>query len=413
MTLTSPDYFQLYMNYVGVNDSEVPALFHRWTSVSIIGALLGRQVSFPFGHGEIYPNQFIMMMGSPGTRKSTAINAGAKLLKQTGYSRFSADRTSKERFLIDMAAYDEDLIAEDLEAITLDEPSESYVVADEFTDFIGQSNMEFVTMLTKLWDCPEIYKHPKIQGKSVEVWKPTVNILSGTNPQGFALSFPPEALGNGFLSRMIFVYGEVTGKKVTFPAPPDKALTESLVRILKEIKAECRGKMAVSKEATELCHEIYRGFIDIDDTRFKSYSTRRFTHILKLATCIACSRQSLEINALDMLKANTLLHYTECKMPKALGEFGKSKYSEVASQILEILNNASKPLTIQALWKQVNRELGKLQELGDIMRNLQHAGKVQIMQVGKDSGYMVINEVKAAWANHLIDDDFLTAEEKE
>ena len=66
---------------------------------------------------------------------------------------------------------------EDIEMLAMDSPAESYIMSGEFTDFIGQGNMEFVTLLTNLWDNLDEYKQPKIQGKSVHVHKPTANLL--------------------------------------------------------------------------------------------------------------------------------------------------------------------------------------------------------------------------------------------
>lgn len=406
------DYYRSYFRYAGAGVSEPPNVFHRWGCTSIIGTLLGRQFWLPFGHSQIYPNQYINFMGAPGSRKSTAINIAQKLLKGTGYSRFAADRMSKERFLIEMQQYDDALEAEDLEVLTLSEPSEIYVVAEEFTDFVGHNNMEFLTMLTKLWDNMEEYKHPKIQGKSVEVYKPTVNMLAGNTAQGFALAFPPEALGNGFLSRVIFVHGETTGRKVTFPAKPDELLKEWLVCHLKEIKEKVKGEAELTAGAETMCHRLYAEFKEIDDVRFKHYGTRRFTHLLKLALIIAASDLRTIVNEEDLLKANTMLHYAELKMPRALGEFGKSKYSDVSNKILDILNNATKPVNMNELWRKVSNDLNKITELGELIKNLQHAGKIQQISLIGKVGFLPKHEEKESWASDLLMPEWLTEEER-
>src|SRR4051812_17371274 len=94
------DFFTDYLAYAGHGESESPAVFHRWTCVSIISALLGRQIWLPFGHANIYPNQYVLLMGPPASRKGTAMGIGKNLLKAPGYSRFGSDKSSKERFLM-------------------------------------------------------------------------------------------------------------------------------------------------------------------------------------------------------------------------------------------------------------------------------------------------------------------------
>ena len=85
-----------------MGESESPAVYHRWTALSILGALLGRNVYLPFGNSEIYPNMYVMLMGSAGARKGTAINPGRKLLRAAGYNTFAADAVSKEMLVEDM-----------------------------------------------------------------------------------------------------------------------------------------------------------------------------------------------------------------------------------------------------------------------------------------------------------------------
>lgn len=408
------DFFKSYFSYAGYGVSEPPAIFHRWTALSIIGTLLGRQLWFPFGHGEIYPNQYIMIMGSPGTRKSTAINIGAKLLRASGYTRFASDRTSKERFLMDMCCLDEELEIEDLENLTLDEPAEVCIAADEFTDFIGNNNTEFITMLTKLWDNPQDYKHPKIHGKSLIVNKPTINIISGNTLQNFTLAFPVEALGNGFLSRALLVHGEGTGRKITFPAAPDELVKAQLITHLKDIQYKCKGGVSKTKEATKLFDKVYREYKDLDDPRFKHYNTRRFTHLIKLSMIIAASFLRTEIEEGDIIKANTVLYYTELKMPKALGEFGKSKYSDVTSTVIDVIEHSAKPPSFQDLWKKVGKDLNKMTELTELLRNLQHADRITVTKTGpKSTGYILLHQVDTSWAEEFLDNDWMTLEELE
>lgn len=402
-------FFSNYLDYVG--ESESPIIYHRWTSVSIIGTLLGRDAYIPFGHSKIYPNQYIQLMGAPGTRKSSAISIGKKLLKNAGYTRFSPDRLSKERFLMEMIPPSLEDLDEDLEALVIDQPSEIFIVADEFGDFLGQGNMEFATMLTKLWDNVDVYEHPKIHGKSVVVEKPTVNILSGNTTQGLALTIPPEALGNGFMSRILFVYAEETGIKITFPEIPSYELGANLSQHLQDIKENVKGEISFNSEARKALDRMYREFNGIDDSRFKSYATRRFTHLLKLCIIFAAADIRTEVNLEDALKANTLLHYTELKMPKALGEFGRSKYSDISNIILDALHKTIHPMTHNELWKLVAKDLSKTSELGDIIKGLMAAGKIQVLTINNKQGYMPLHEDIKEWAPDLLLDDFLTDKE--
>ena len=403
------NFFDAYFEYVG--DTEAPILYHRWSAISMLGALLSRSVWFPFGHSKIYPNQYIMLMGSPGARKSSAIGISRKLLRDVGYNRFAPDRLSKERFLMEMRPVRDEELDSDLVDLVFDAPSELYVVAEEFTDFVGHGGIEFMTMLTKLWDNMDRYEHPKIHGKSVVVEKPTVNILGGNTVQGLALALPPEALGNGFMSRLIFVHAEPTGKKITFPSPISQSLAQNLIDRLEEIKGTVAGEVSYTPEARNLLDRMYKEFADVDDHRFKHYSTRRFTHLLKICIILAASDLRTLITGEDTLNANTILHYTELRMPKALGEFGRSRYSDTAHTILDILAHATKPFTMNELWKVVAKDLTKINELGDIIKNLIAAEKLQVVTIKGKQGYMPMHKELKQWDASLLNTSFLHEEE--
>ena len=403
------DYFTSYLEYVG--RTEAPVSYHRWTSIGIIGALVGRKLHIPFGHGKIYPNQYIQLMGAPGTRKSTAISIGKRLLKDAGFNRFAPDRMSKERFLMEMKPVLEEELDGDLTLLAFDQPAETFVVAEEFGDFLGPGNMEFATMLTKLWDNVDSYEHPKIHGKSVVVDKPTVNILSGNTPQGLALSVPAEALGNGFMSRMLFVYARETGIKITFPDKVDRTKHDLLVEHLVKVK-ELEGEVAYSEQAVPVLERIYTEYTGLDDPRFTGYSTRRFTHLLKLCLIFAAANLRTTITKEDAINANTFLHYTEIKMPKALGEFGRSKYSDISNIICDALSRTHKPLSHNDLWKLVAKDLSKTSELGDIVKGLMAAQKIQVITIAGKQGYMPLHTELKEWDPSLLNEDFITDQEK-
>ena len=355
-------FLQEYFKYVG--ETEAPPIYIRWSAIACVSTALGRDVWFPFGHMRIYPNQYILLMGTPGARKGTGLGITKRLLDSSGYKSFSKDKTSTERFLVDMQYKLDVDDYEDLELMTLENPSETFICAGEFLDFIGHGNMQFLTLLTNLWDNLDYYDHPKLHGSSVHVHKPTINVLGGATVKGFGLACPPEALGTGFLSRVLFIHSEPTDRKITFPAEIVAGADEWLIDRIKDIK-EMTGAITKSPEAAAILDRIYKEDPGIEDGRFNDYATRRFTHLLKLCTALACADLRTEITEHDALEANTILFEAERNMPKALGEFGKSKYSDVTNTIMGILNHATKPTSHNTLWKAVAKDLSKQTELHD------------------------------------------------
>lgn len=407
------DLFTRYMNYVCLDNQEAPAIFHRWTLASIIGALLGRQFYLPFGKGKIYPNQYIMLMGPPGTGKGVCMGIGKGILQGSGYTRFSASRSSPERFLKDMKKFDVDPNSEiaDLEAMVLDGPSETYIFAPEFVDFIGQGDNNFVGLITNLWDNLDVYTHPKLHGVSVTVDAPTINLLGGCTAQTFALAFPPEVIGTGFLARLLLIHSDPTGKML-WPDLEDPLQKAEMVLLLKDIREQIKGEALFLEESKGLLLDIRKNCIAIDDSRFAHYQTRRHVHLMKLAMIIAACDLSMAIKPIHILRANTMLVSAEKLMPKALGEFGKNKNSETANDILSFLSNRNEPATMQMLFKQVSRSVRNLPELTEIMHNLMHADKVQTITMKGKSGFMIKHVHHPEWNSKFLVPEWLTEEER-
>jgi hypothetical protein len=399
--MAQPDLFDLYFAYR--KDTEPPAIFHRWAITTCFGAWLGRQVWIPFGSSRIFPTQYVMFVGDPGSRKTTAINMAVNILRSAGYAQFSAQRTSKEKFLLDLAGDEEEgkktyaspmAALDDISLLDVNtgEPREVFINADEFNNFMGPGNLEFQSILGELWDWdnPDVgYKYRLKNSKDLEIWQPTVSILAGNTPSNFALCFPPASVGQGFMSRLILVHGEGTGRKITFPEEPPASMKENLLRQFLAAKAKLHGKMEIDPEARHILDMMYKTWPELEDTRFKHYSTRRFTHLLRLCIIYACARLSQTIEPLDVVRANTVLAYAETLMPKALGELGKSKNSEAANKIMQALFATKKPLDTQQLWAIVRSDLDKPADLSQVLSNLQYAGQIQLTPIpGGKSGMM-------------------------
>lgn len=404
------DFLSSYLIYT--KDNECPITFHRWSALAIVGAWLGRRLSFQLGHFKVNPNLYVMLMGSPGTRKSTSIKIASALIKQAGYTNICADRVTKEKFLLDLAGEDAPVKGDILDANLFgasDDPAEILVAADEFNNFIGHGNIEFLSLLGVLWDHNGSFQNRVKNSKSVEIQDPTVSILSGNTPTGFSLAFPTDSIGQGIFSRLLLVHGEPSGKKITFPEPPTMEETAIVLDYLVNIRGSCYGTLKLSEGSKLLLDKIYKGWRGIADVRFESYSNRRFTHLLKLCIIVCACRCSTTLSEEDVVYANTILSHAEHTMPQALGSFGKARHSDVSHKLLQILDSSNGLLTLKDLWKHLHTDLEKLTDLAEILKNLVAADKILQHQ----SGFLLKRKlIEESSDSDTIDYNFLTPEER-
>lgn len=412
----STSFIRNYLEYT--SDSEMPACFNRWSAISAVGAILERNVWIEFGHTDIYANMFCMLIGSSGTRKSTAIKLMKRTMLSAGYKTIAADKTTKEKFLLDFMGEGDadsdldprgDILNQNLfgESLPADRVSPMWVASDEGNEFFGLSNMEFLSTLGSFWDWNEPPFKSRIKnGMSVEIPNPTLSILAGNTPTSFSIAFPPEILGQGFFSRLLLIYGEPNGKKIAFPTPPDKKATEEIKNFLQSIKYQSNGLYDYTPTAKNLLKSIYLLPHTLNDVRFESYFNRRFTHLLKLCLVIACCKLEKVINEATVIEANTYLSYVEGLMPKALGEFGKSKNSDVTHKVLSFIES-NDGVSLKDILKVVSSDLDKSSDLGDILRKLSQADKIQ----HAGALFLPMRKIGLKNVEGSIDLSFLTAEE--
>lgn len=392
----------------------------------MVGAYLGRQYSFSLGHFELYTNMYIMLIGEPGTRKSTAIKIAKKIITAADYDKISGDKTSKEKFMLDLAGIEdgsldgnnkgqkgkslEELLDENLgfNSEELGDDCEMYIACDEFNDFIGIGNLEFISLLGNLWDYNGVFKNRIKTGKSVSILNPTVSILGGNTSTSFANAFPPDTLGQGFFSRLLLIYGEETGKKITFPALPSPEATNKIISALQRIKITIKGQAEIEHDAKLLLEKIYVQGKKMDDIRFASYSNRRFTHLLKLCLIISACDYSSKIKHEHVIEANTILTHTESLMPKALGQFGRARNSDVTHKIMSILGNANKAMSLKELWAFCISDMDKVDDLANQLRNLMTADMIFAV----DGKYLSKRKAVQEVDSDTVDYSYLTDEER-
>lgn len=370
-------------------NQEAADFSYLWAGLSCIAAQLARNVYIPFGNGKIYPNLYVMFVGDPGKRKSTAIKDLKKRIKAAGYQNICGDKVTMQKYLLDLAgvgegSIEDSNITEFNLGITLgaNDYVESYINQDEFSDFIGINNYPFISLLGNFWDIDEPYVYRTKNGQSIEIPSPIVNILGATTPSQFNTIFPPAISEQGFLSRLIIVNIPESKRKIARPLPSDASVVEKVVDGLKAVR-KLSGELVMSDAVWDKLEEIYLSWQPVEDTRFAHYSTRRHTQLLKLCILATCSRYTIEMSVDDVVFANTLLSFTEHFMPQALGQFGKNKDGDVNSKVISYLRSSFPTAkSLQDIIIPISTETDVL-SLQKILTNLVVAEKVVATSNGK------------------------------
>jgi hypothetical protein len=100
-------------------------------------------------------------------------------------------------------------------------------------------------------------------------------------------------------------------------------------------------------------------------------------------------------------------------MPKALGEFGKAKNSDVTDKVIRYIESSIEPPSIQDIWKQVSNDLERFSLLGDLLRNLAQADKILQVANNNKTVFLPKRRLIGVQNNNVLDFTLLTSEERE
>lgn len=351
---------------------ECHPILHTWAFMSACAAVVGDKVNIPFGDSKINPNMYVLMVGEPASRKSTAIKAAKSLLVQSGYDRIADSSGSMQGWLKAIAKPDWD------SAGSVATHVESYIAHDEIINFLGAGNTDFITRLGEMWDKLDGFKHGTAGGTKVSIEELVVNMLGGTTPGQFPIMFPPMIADQGLLSRILLVSAPGKVRHLHRPPPMDSDARDQVVNLFERLSGfHATYDIAEGSEVDNMLRDIYHAYAGHQDRRFATYDGRRYTHLLKIIQLFAAMRESDEISPEDVYCGHTLLVNLESTMGEALGYFGRSFNSAVAAKIIALLRASGIPLAYQQILQTVHTDINKTDELADILHILKQAGKIK------------------------------------
>jgi hypothetical protein len=292
-----------YAEYTDATES--PLQYHYFVGLSLIAAASKRQVWLDMSYFQIYPNLYVILVGPSGARKSIATGIGMQIADKVGLRKFS-DKITGAALIRDLANAQEKRVEEGNSEIQFCSPVLIY--ASELGVFMGADayGSGVIADLTDLYDCPGKWEKKTIARDSELVLAPYVSMLAASTPQTLKDVIPQGAVGQGFTSRILFVWGGGRRKRIPVPAfsVGDKMLKENLIHDLKHIST-LRGSFKFSVDGLDAYNRLYydrpEPEDEFEDERLRGYSSRKDIHALKLAMCFSLAeRDDLVITAGDI-----------------------------------------------------------------------------------------------------------------
>lgn len=376
------------------SELESPVAYLRWSGLATIAAVAQRKIYRETQAYTVFPNMYVWLVGPPGTKKSTAIRAGRRLLQPRGEPLPGVHLTSDAPSIVGLM--------DDFKDIYKVQPNNQSLngFIYELSSLFENAPDTMTGFLTAIYDGDANYtKRTRIGGKE-QIPYPWFNMVAGTTPRYLGDNLTKNAVEGGLVARTIFVYAEEMSYNSPEPeiSPEfrkrEELLTHDLAQILSldgqfewgdggraKHPGECRSGCGCG-DAYQWYDKWYRDssrMPRIPDNRTQGYYVRKPIHLLKVAMLLSLAKgNDLTIKLQDLELARAMLESIETKIKKCFSAVGGNPYATDLERIMMQIRQAGQMTmaeVVTANWHNLDQQklkltLEQLEAMGSIKRKI-------------------------------------------
>ena len=322
--------------------NEAHPTYHLFSSLVALSSIISRRVWLDMDYFTIYPNLYVVLVGPPGNRKSSAMATTKYLLRELKQIPFSGECISKEKLVQDMVEQERAMegIPEKYKDKRIYSPMT--VCVTELSEFLAISQAGMIGFLTDVYD-QDFYEH-KTKNKGTEVITgPFLNLIACTTPEWITTYLRSDIISGGFSRRTLFVFETEKSARIPFPKVTDEMrvawnrLFSYAQRLL-----TVRGAFEWSPEARAFYADWYTHLKMPADQNIVGYYETKHIQMLKLAMLVALSESpdSLVLKKSHLDTALAFLGLVEQNLARVFQSMGRNLLNHTATKILEVLRSS-------------------------------------------------------------------------
>jgi len=383
---------------------ETPTILSFWSGVWALSSALKRDAYFKWYPDPLYPNFFIVLVAPPRIcAKSTAVRQfGEKVL--IDFPKFYKDprvqfakevnllrtKVTPEALEVALVPKENVVIKHEGKNYFASKGSEVSVVVAELATFLGKQkyNTGLINTLVDLYDCKDIDSRDTVGRGHVEFRDIFFTLIGATTIKGINESIPAEAMGGGFLSRLILVHSPRPTR--SYPEPKEVIggpTRKDLAQRLAWIANNAQGEFYFSDEAQEYYNKFYERHRKLLMTGHDSevdLKSRYDIHLRKLALILKAQRyeEGREISLEILKEAETILDVTYEGASGITQEVGMSSYNVCYNKTKEIIKSRGK-ITRRQLIQRLSPYGFSAELVLKIMQHIYQEGLIEVSLRGK------------------------------
>lgn len=388
MSTEFSNFVDAYTHFADGN--EAPPIFHKWGALATLSTVMSRRVWFDQKYYKIYPNLYVVFVGEPGDKKTTALNI-ARRFSQHGKVPIAPPSITKEAMT--------KLLCENNDKTPYHIQITKVTADGEFIEVIAQMSLfasEIVTMLsaggnpigiidflTDIFDRDHFEVVTKNQGSDT-IKNPYITLLGCMTPEQTGQMLKQTIITGGFSRRCIFVFGRSKAVGVPFPELSDSQReAEQFIMSGLERAQKIRGEFSMAADARayfeKWYHAKHRQLQQPGPAATKNWLRSKDVQAIKVAMLltIAAFDESRVISLETLLAAISMLDSVEPDLGKVFSGAGRNIASELAEKIVLKLDEVKdKTLPQKQLLRLLFSE-GTYSELTEAFNFLLETGRVE------------------------------------
>lgn len=397
------NFFELYHQYT--KSTEPPPNFHAWGAIGALSALLGKKCVIPQGKFDVYPNTYIVIVGTPGMRKGSPLNVAKNLVRSVDGVGVASDAGSREGMMDELA---ESKIMASFQGKQMDY-WQAAIFVDEISDLLGGKHLDtnMVRFLTVIWDQMH-YRERTRNGGEYTLHNPYLTIFGCTQPSWLQEKLSANVITEGFSRRVIFALEHERNKLNPWPENTDEDL-----RLLAMLKLEAKrihsicGNFVLTKNARTYYDALYYSIMNKLEERpdkLQTYFSSRHILLLKISMCLSAAYGSERIINSNIIKlADAFLRQSERNLPAVYAGVGRNELKGYSDQVLDKIKAAGKSGLLKSeLARLFYSSLGE-QEFKEVLEMLQTMGEIKLLSAQGESCFGAVKTDPLPPALHLLE----------
>jgi hypothetical protein len=307
------NFIDQYIEYA--KDDFCPPSFHLWTAITMVSALLERRVWLNEGKIRHFPNLFTLLVGNPGTGKSTAIYRGVSLLKELQKDRAKDFRIMSGQMSQAGLCNEMKILSSMQDGPIPTLYSSGFYVGSEASNSALQNLAgDFNACITELYDCNDSYDKT-LKTEKWNIKNPSLSILAGSTFSFLKTLVDETSVMNGLASRFTYVITkdkkQLNTEFGSAPKQLDDKLRKRLMIDMWEIYT-LKGTFKWSQNVIDIfqvwMEDFNEKFNKVDSERMQSIMVRKPTLLKKILMILSASeRDDLVITDQHMIRAIQLV----------------------------------------------------------------------------------------------------------